>query len=350
MKKVEAEIDDDLLPEYDLKSLRIRKLGPGRKSFGRVAGMEPDVAGRNPKFQVSKSIVRPSVFIGHSSVDKPFVRRLVTQLNNDGVETWLDELEIRIGESIHQKVNEGLKRSDFFIVVLSQASVKSPWVQEELSSAAHIEKYAAKGVFILPILLEECDVPPLLLDRRYANLKDDPESAYQELLDSLYHHFSRLHPGTNLSHIPNLELNATLMRGLGRDSHSFSDLAPRHFEELVAQLLSRKGFNVTLTAATRDGGFDIVAESRALSGLSALKLLVQCKRVARPIGSDDIRQLLGTLMVHGGDRVVFVTSSYFTKAARQIAQGHPIDLVDAQKLSEWIREIDDSEAIVEPVN
>src|SRR5205814_9597431 len=124
-------------------------------------------------------------------------------------------------------------------------------------------------------LLEECDVPPLLLDRRYANLKDDPESAYQELLDSLYHHFLRLHPGTNLSDIPNLELNTTLMRGLGKDSHSFSDLAPRHFEELVAALLSRKGFNTKLTAATRDGGFDIVAESRALPGLSSLKLLVQ---------------------------------------------------------------------------
>lgn len=33
MKKAEAEIDDDLMPEYDLKSLRVRKLGPGRKSF-----------------------------------------------------------------------------------------------------------------------------------------------------------------------------------------------------------------------------------------------------------------------------------------------------------------------------
>jgi len=34
MKKVEVEIDDDLIPEYDLKNLRVRKLGPGRKSFG----------------------------------------------------------------------------------------------------------------------------------------------------------------------------------------------------------------------------------------------------------------------------------------------------------------------------
>ena len=43
MKKVEQE--DDLRPEYDLRSLRVRRLGPGRKSFGRqIVRLEPDVA------------------------------------------------------------------------------------------------------------------------------------------------------------------------------------------------------------------------------------------------------------------------------------------------------------------
>jgi hypothetical protein len=45
MKKVEPEIEDELRPEYDLKSLRVRRLGPGRKSFGgSVVRLEPDVA------------------------------------------------------------------------------------------------------------------------------------------------------------------------------------------------------------------------------------------------------------------------------------------------------------------
>ena len=45
MKKVETEMDDELRPEYDLKSLRVRRLGPGRKSFGgSVVRLEPDVA------------------------------------------------------------------------------------------------------------------------------------------------------------------------------------------------------------------------------------------------------------------------------------------------------------------
>jgi len=45
MKKVETEVDDELRSEYNLKSLRVRRLGPGRKSFGgAVVRLEPDVA------------------------------------------------------------------------------------------------------------------------------------------------------------------------------------------------------------------------------------------------------------------------------------------------------------------
>jgi hypothetical protein len=44
MKKIETELDDELRPKYDLKSLRVRKLGPGRKSFGEIIRLEPDVA------------------------------------------------------------------------------------------------------------------------------------------------------------------------------------------------------------------------------------------------------------------------------------------------------------------
>jgi len=44
MKKAKTEMSDELRPEYDLKALRVRKLGPGRKRFGDVVRLEPDVA------------------------------------------------------------------------------------------------------------------------------------------------------------------------------------------------------------------------------------------------------------------------------------------------------------------
>lgn len=44
MKKVENEIEDELRPEYDLKSLRVRKVGPKRSAFGGFVQLAPDVA------------------------------------------------------------------------------------------------------------------------------------------------------------------------------------------------------------------------------------------------------------------------------------------------------------------
>jgi hypothetical protein len=44
MKKSKPSRKDDLRPEYDLKHLTVRRLGPGRKSFGSVVRLEPDVA------------------------------------------------------------------------------------------------------------------------------------------------------------------------------------------------------------------------------------------------------------------------------------------------------------------
>ena len=45
MKKVDAKMDDELRPEYDLRDLRVRKVGPKRKSFsGRSIQFEPDGA------------------------------------------------------------------------------------------------------------------------------------------------------------------------------------------------------------------------------------------------------------------------------------------------------------------
>lgn len=44
MKKVKTDMNDELRPEYDLRSLQVRKLGPERRSFGGVVRLEPDVA------------------------------------------------------------------------------------------------------------------------------------------------------------------------------------------------------------------------------------------------------------------------------------------------------------------
>jgi hypothetical protein len=59
MKKDNSELEDELRPEYDLKSLRVRKLGPERKSFGGVVvRLEPDVAEMFPSADAVNEALR----------------------------------------------------------------------------------------------------------------------------------------------------------------------------------------------------------------------------------------------------------------------------------------------------
>jgi hypothetical protein len=58
MKKVESELEDELKPEYDLRSLRVRKLGSGRRAFGDVVRLEPDVADVFPDAEAVNQALR----------------------------------------------------------------------------------------------------------------------------------------------------------------------------------------------------------------------------------------------------------------------------------------------------
>ena len=73
MKKVEAEIEDELEPEYDLKSLRVRKLGPERKSFGDIVRLEPDVVEAFPDADSVNEALRSLIRV--SKAKAPNIRR-----------------------------------------------------------------------------------------------------------------------------------------------------------------------------------------------------------------------------------------------------------------------------------
>jgi len=102
-----------------------------------------------------------SVFQAHSSVDKRFVRRLAADLLERGVRVWFDEGELLVGDSLFAKIGDAIREMDYLAVILSPASVKSPWVQREVEIALTKEIEGAV-VKVLPILYKRCDVPPFL--------------------------------------------------------------------------------------------------------------------------------------------------------------------------------------------
>ena len=67
MKKTKPKLDDELRPEYDLKKLQVRKLGPGRTSFGHMVRLEPDVVAAFPDAEAVNNALRNLIKIDKCS-------------------------------------------------------------------------------------------------------------------------------------------------------------------------------------------------------------------------------------------------------------------------------------------
>jgi hypothetical protein len=112
----------------------------------------------------------PYVFISHSSLDKPFVRKLDATLSGHGVGVFLDERDIEVGDSIPAKIHEGLRHASHVINVMSSNSMKSKWVQEELD-IAKMRRESSESCVILPVLIDDVEVPVGLSHIKYADFR-----------------------------------------------------------------------------------------------------------------------------------------------------------------------------------
>jgi len=134
-----------------------------------------------------------SVFLSHSSDDNQLVAGIAADLLVEGgVVTWLDEAEMRPGDSISGMIADGIERADFVAVFLSPASVRSTWVAEELRMAAAIEQVRGE-VMLVPALagdLPDADVPREVRDRCYVDFR--AASSYRGALVKL---LERVAPG-----------------------------------------------------------------------------------------------------------------------------------------------------------
>lgn len=127
-----------------------------------------------------------SVFLSHNSKDKPWVRELAKRLSSDGVVVWLDEAELNIGDSLIERIAEGIEQMQFVAAVLSNNSISSTWVQKELSLSMSKEIHG-KRVTVLPLLIEKCVLPASLSDKLYADFTNPEnfESEYTKLLRAI---------------------------------------------------------------------------------------------------------------------------------------------------------------------
>jgi len=121
-----------------------------------------------------------SVFISYSSKDRPVARRIGADLQKRGIRVWLDEFEILPGDSIVDKIAEGIRASEYLVVLISRSSVGSTWVRREFEIAFGRDREASERR-IIPVRVDDAPVPPYLAAIHILDLRPDYAAAVDRL-------------------------------------------------------------------------------------------------------------------------------------------------------------------------
>ncbi len=129
------------------------------------------------------------VFISHAKEDKAEVAKpLAEELRKIGLCVWYDEFTLTVGDSLRQKIDQGLAKSRYGVVILSEHFFAKHWPQQELNGLATREVDGTK--VILPVWhkigrQEVAAVSPTLADRLAALTSNGMQRVVEDLLSAM---------------------------------------------------------------------------------------------------------------------------------------------------------------------
>ena len=124
-----------------------------------------------------------NIFLSHRGADAPATERLAKELRDRGHDVWIDTWEIKVGDSIIERINDGLSGTSFLVLCLSDAGPGS-WMDREWMSAL-ARQLAGADVRVLPARLTGGTLPPILRDVKYADLVADWQLGVNEICNAL---------------------------------------------------------------------------------------------------------------------------------------------------------------------
>jgi hypothetical protein len=182
----------------DIRTLR--RSGPLPLAFLRGAGLPETLIEYLPSI-LNQAVQHYSCFISYSAKDDEFVRRLHADLQDKGVRCWFAPHDLPIGAKTWDAIDEAIRLKEKLFLVLSEASISSDWVEDEVSKA-YAEERDRQTTVLFPIRIDDRVMTTRepwakkLCDQR--NIGDfrawkDPD-AYQKAFDRVLRDLRRSQP------------------------------------------------------------------------------------------------------------------------------------------------------------
>jgi hypothetical protein len=106
------------------------------------------------------------IFVSYSTQDVEAANQVVSNLEAMGLKPWLASREVRPGESFVKAINSALGDAGYVLLLISRASMGSPWVEREWMAAL-----SRREMVLLPIRLDDTPLPPLLNDLLFIDFR-----------------------------------------------------------------------------------------------------------------------------------------------------------------------------------
>ena len=190
-------------------------------------------------------------------------------LTKKDVKVWMDDWVLLPGDSIVEKIyDEGISKSDIMIVVLSQNSVESKWVKDEINTGKIIS--IEQGMKIIPIIIDDCKVPECLKSTLFEKISDvgNYSKSLDRIIAAIFDIGDRKSPGCSpkyvdthivklgtLNRIDNIVFRLSCEKAIG-EGHPFLNIEDLE-QEFIDLEISRDQYNESLEIL--DGRFYIKA-------------------------------------------------------------------------------------------
>lgn len=137
-------------------------------------------------FYIEYENARPKInaFLCHATEDKAVVEQFANMMLVKKSRIWFDKWEIKVGDSIVEKISEGLESMTHLIIFLSKSSIEKPWVKKELSSAL-MRKLSDNSVKVIPIMIDKVKIPLIINDLKYADCSIDLQNGLKQALNDI---------------------------------------------------------------------------------------------------------------------------------------------------------------------
>jgi hypothetical protein len=126
-----------------------------------------------------------NVYISYSHHDKKYADLIAKLLKEHGHKVWIDTWRLKAGDNLVEKINDGLKKAEALIVIVSNNSLGSEWVRYEFSAIA-LGDISSEKRRIIPVLVDKVvSLPEYLSQYLFVDLTVNTEIGLQQILNAL---------------------------------------------------------------------------------------------------------------------------------------------------------------------